>query len=60
MDGKETEWKERVKGKAIGRIAYAAPSEGEKFYLRLLLANIQGPISFADLLTANGKLCSSF
>ena len=59
-DGKEKEWKERTKGKSIGRITYGTPSKGERFYLRLLLANIQGPISFADLLTANGKLCSSF
>ena len=59
-DGKEKEWRERTKGKAVGRIAYTTPSEGEKFYLRLLLANIRGPTSFTDLLTTNGKLCTSF
>jgi len=48
-DGKEKEWKERTKGKSIGRITYGTPSKGERFYLRLLLANIQGPTSFTDL-----------
>ena len=59
MEKKKNGEKEQ-KGKAVGRIAYAAPPEGERFYLRLLLANIRGPTSFTDVLTANGKLCSSF
>ena len=34
--------------------------EGDRYYLRLLLANIRAPTSFKDLLTVNGKLCSTF
>ena len=57
---KSKEWKPRTKGIAIGRIAYAAPSEGERYYLRILLAHVRGPTSFTDLLTVNGEICASF
>ncbi|GFX52334.1 ATP-dependent DNA helicase [Trichonephila clavipes] len=30
------------------------------FYLRLLLINIHGPISFQDLRTVNGQLCTTY
>ncbi|GFW54464.1 ATP-dependent DNA helicase [Trichonephila clavipes] len=30
------------------------------FYLRLLLINIRGPISFQDLRTVNGQLCATY
>ncbi|GFX56830.1 ATP-dependent DNA helicase [Trichonephila clavipes] len=32
----------------------------ECFYLRLLLINIRGPISFQDLRTVNGQLCATY
>ncbi|GFU28201.1 ATP-dependent DNA helicase [Trichonephila clavipes] len=32
----------------------------ECFYLRLLLINIHGPISFQDLRTVNGQLCATY
>ncbi|GFX88198.1 ATP-dependent DNA helicase [Trichonephila clavipes] len=36
------------------------PNNTECFYLRLLLINIRGPISFQDLRTVNGQLCSTY
>jgi len=59
-DDKKKEWKPSQRGVSIGRIAYAASSEGEKYYLRILLAHVKGPTSFIDLLTINGYTCSSF
>ena len=58
-------WKEkrmvkRSRGIAIRRLTYTSPVEGERYYLRLLLANVKGPISFRDLLTVRGKLCLTF
>jgi len=59
-DEKKKEWKPRQRGISIGRIAYADPSEGERYHLRVLLAHVKGPKSFYDLLTLNGYTCSSF
>lgn len=44
----------------IGRLVYATPSEGERYYLRLLLINVRGPKSFEDLLTVNDHKCATF
>ena len=44
----------------IGRLAFVGPSEGERFYLRLLLANVLAPTSFDDLKTVNGVMCATF
>ncbi|KAK8929000.1 hypothetical protein KSP39_PZI017797 [Platanthera zijinensis] len=40
--------------RVIGRLYAVAPSEGERFYLRLLLNHIPGPKSFNDILTVLG------
>jgi hypothetical protein len=37
-----------------------SPTEGERFYLRVLLCNVRGPRSFEDLKTFNGVLHDSF
>ncbi|XP_029150694.1 uncharacterized protein [Arachis hypogaea] len=58
---KEKEWRRRkTQRRSIGRIYTVSPSEGEKFYLRILLSNVRGPISLGDLLTVNGVQYSSF
>ncbi|XP_029151589.1 uncharacterized protein [Arachis hypogaea] len=58
---KEKEWRRRkTQRRSIGRIYTVSPSEGEKFYLRILLSNVRGPISWDDLLTVNGVQYSSF
>ncbi|XP_074315178.1 uncharacterized protein LOC141651361 [Silene latifolia] len=57
---KDKFWTPREKGFALGRLVYANPSEGERYYLRLLLANVRGPTSFDDLKSINGIMCTSF
>ncbi|XLU66211.1 hypothetical protein S245_025264 [Arachis hypogaea] len=58
---KEKEWRRRkTQRRSIGRIYTVSPSEGEKFYLHILLSNVRGPISWDDLLTVNGVQYSSF
>ncbi|XP_024190810.1 uncharacterized protein LOC112194807 isoform X4 [Rosa chinensis] len=52
--------KRRRNYKVIGRIYSVSPSEGEKFYLRVLLNHVRGPRSFRDLLTVNGVLQPTF
>ncbi|KAL0290225.1 UNVERIFIED_CONTAM: hypothetical protein Sangu_2581200 [Sesamum angustifolium] len=51
----ERKWLKRsTTQKVIGRVYAVAPSEGERFYLRLLLNHVTGPKSFDDLLTVDG------
>ncbi|GFV41062.1 ATP-dependent DNA helicase [Trichonephila clavipes] len=45
---------------ALGRLYTVHPKNTECFYLRLLLINIRGPISFQDLRTVNGQLCPTY
>lgn len=53
-------WAARRHKKAIGRINVANPSEGERYYLRLLLNHVRRPTLFEDLLTSNGVRCRTF
>ena len=53
-DNKIKKWKPRQKGYAIGRMYFASPSSGERFYLQLLLTVVVGATSFAHLRTVNG------
>ncbi|XP_024312150.1 uncharacterized protein LOC100833043 isoform X2 [Brachypodium distachyon] len=52
--------KRRNKRYQIGRLVYAHPAEGERYYLRVLLSHVRGATSFDDLKTANGRLCGTF
>lgn len=53
-------WAVRKKGFAIGRMYFASPSSGERFYLRTLLTVVKGSTSFEDLHTINGVLHPTF
>ena len=57
---KQRKWKPRQQGFALGRMYYAHPSSGERFYLRTLLSAIKGATSFEDLHTVNGVLYPTF
>lgn len=46
--------------KVIGRIYTVSPSEGEKFYLRVLLNHVKGPTSYEHLRTVNGIVQPTF
>ena len=51
---KTKKWKPRERGPpAIGRMYFSSPSQGERFYLRLLLTSVTGATSFAHLRTVN-------
>ncbi|XP_042950311.1 uncharacterized protein LOC122282424 [Carya illinoinensis] len=53
-------WTIRKKQVVIGRIVTANPFEGERYYLRMLLNHIRGPLSFDHLKTVNGILAPTF
>lgn len=58
---KEKIWTKRVGlQRVIGRIYTVSPSEGEKFYLRILLNHVKGPRSFEDLRTVDDVMCPTF
>ena len=48
------------RGFKIGRMYYAHPSSGERFYLCLLLTTVAGTTPFEDLRTFQGILYSTF
>ncbi|XP_075083234.1 uncharacterized protein LOC142166986 [Nicotiana tabacum] len=56
----EKMWTPRKQRHVIGRVVTCHPTEGERYYLRMLLMNIRGPKSYKDLLTVNGERCSTF
>ncbi|XP_027166398.1 uncharacterized protein LOC113766402 [Coffea eugenioides] len=53
-------WVKRKFGRSIGRIFYAHPSTGERFYLRMLLNIVKGPRSFEEIRTVNGVVHPTF
>ena len=58
---KERKWtKRKTKETALGRIYYAHPNSGERFYLRTLLCAVKGATSFEDLRQVNGVVLPSF
>ncbi|GFR90170.1 DNA helicase-like protein [Elysia marginata] len=60
-DIKTRKWKPRQRKLSIGRLYNACPSEGERFFLRLLLQHIKGARSYEDLRTLeNGQVCNTF
>ncbi|KAL3625826.1 hypothetical protein CASFOL_030355 [Castilleja foliolosa] len=50
----KNQWKLRKQGRCIGRLVYAHPTSGERYYLRLLLNIIRGPKEYKELRTVNG------
>ncbi|KAG5565923.1 hypothetical protein RHGRI_001745 [Rhododendron griersonianum] len=53
-------WTPRKFGFAIGRMYFASPNCGEKFYLRLLLTIVKGPKSYKDLRTVDNVVYDTF
>ena len=57
------QWLKRKRNESrplIGRMYGVSPSQGEQFYLRLLLAYVKGPKSFEDLRRVQGNLHATF
>ncbi|XP_075645519.1 uncharacterized protein LOC142616582 [Castanea sativa] len=57
---RDKEWKLRKSGRCIGRIYYAHPASGERFYLQMLLNVIKGPRSFEEIRTINNVVYPTF
>lgn len=54
-------WEKRKKSfPIIGRLVYAHPTSGERFYLRMLLNIVRGPKSYEDIRTVGGTVYSTF
>jgi len=56
----ERRWTPRQRGFAIGRVHFAPPGCGERFYLRTLLNYVKGPTSFDDIKTVDGTKYDTF
>ncbi|XP_062113696.1 uncharacterized protein LOC133824737 [Humulus lupulus] len=54
------EWTPRKTKTVIGRIVTANPFEGERYFMRILLNHVRGPLSFEDLRTVEGILAPTF
>ncbi|XP_021851591.2 uncharacterized protein [Spinacia oleracea] len=60
-DTSAKEWLQRKnKTVVVGRLAFVAPAEGERYFLRLFLVHVRSPKSFEDLLTVDGYRCATF
>ncbi|XP_030964292.1 uncharacterized protein LOC115985490 [Quercus lobata] len=49
----DKQWQRKKSKYCIGRVYYAHPSSGERFYLRMLLNIVKGPRNFKELRTIN-------
>ncbi|XP_045798031.1 uncharacterized protein LOC123892273 [Trifolium pratense] len=54
------QWTPRKRGFSIGRLHFAPPGSGQRFYLRTILNYIKGPTSFADIRTVNNVTYSNY
>lgn len=58
---KDKEWRKKGGGKrSIGRIYYAHPASGERYYMRILLNIVKGCKSFKDIRTVNGEVHKTY
>jgi hypothetical protein len=53
-------WKPRKQHFQNGRLVYANPAEGCRYYLRILLNHVRGATSYESLRTVRGVLCPTF
>jgi len=59
-DRRILEWMPRRRGFAIGRLLYAHPASGERYYLRILLDVVRGARSFKHLRSVDGVTQPTF
>jgi len=59
-DESNKKWIKHRHGFKIGRLYYVHPTEGERFYLRMLLMIVKGATSYVDLRTYNGITYQTF
>jgi len=56
----EKKWEKRKQGYAIGRIYYAHPTSGKRYYLRMLLNTVKGCTSYMQIRTVDGMVHPTF
>ncbi|XP_042969154.1 uncharacterized protein LOC122301854 [Carya illinoinensis] len=54
------DWTPQKKKTVIGRIVTANPFEGKRYYLRILLNHVRGPLLFDDLKIVDGVVAPTF
>jgi len=59
-DESNRKWIKRQHGFKIGRLYYVNPTEGERFYLRMLLMIVKGATDYKDIRTYNGTVYQTF
>ncbi|XP_062089097.1 uncharacterized protein LOC133795659 [Humulus lupulus] len=59
-NSKDKTWTRRKNGIAIGRIYFAHPSTGERFYMRMMLNFVKGSTLFESIRTVNGVTYPTF
>jgi len=57
---REHQWTPRKRGYSIGRLHFAAPGSGQRFYLRTLLNYVKGPTSYDDIKTVDNIKYKTF
>src|SRR5438105_13953126 len=58
--GRKKRWKKRQHGFKIERLYYVNPTEGERFYLQMLLMIVKGAPTYEDIRTYNGVVYQTF
>jgi len=59
ISGKKV-WQRRKQRGQVGRIVYAHPAKGERYFLRVLLNHVRGATSFENLRTVAGIMYPTF
>ena len=59
-DHDNKQWKQRQRGKTLGRIYFVSPTAGERFYLWTLLTTVKAPTSWENLRTFDGVVHPTF
>ena len=57
---KNKTWRQRKFGRSIGRIYYAHPTSGERYYLRILLNIVRGVKSYEEIKTVGQVIYDTF
>ncbi|XP_028779075.1 uncharacterized protein LOC114735542 [Neltuma alba] len=57
---RKREWRLRQRGFSVGRLAHVSPSQGEAYYLRVLLTKTRGPFSYKDIRTVDNVVQPTF
>nr|XP_027109221.1 uncharacterized protein LOC113729090 [Coffea arabica] len=53
-------WEPRQRRSTIGRLTTVHPTQGEKYYLRMLLRHVKGPMSYESLKHIGSRTASTF